>query len=72
MRKQQALRNFIDMHEKPWGDYWTMQECWACYVDGLHRDGEITDKQAFEWPNPCTPETFDKWNTKWYGKRNCG
>ena len=27
----------------------------------------ITERQRQNWGNPCTPETFKKWNNKWYG-----
>lgn len=27
-------------------------EAWCIFVDTLHRDGEITDKQAQSWHNP--------------------
>ena len=33
-------------------DYWTAHEVWVNYVDGLNRDGEITDRQASTWSTP--------------------
>lgn len=27
-------------------------QAWSMYVDRLHRDGQITDKQAQNWDNP--------------------
>lgn len=33
-------------------DYWTAQLAWSDYVDGLNRDGQITDKQRGNWATP--------------------
>ena len=45
-------------------DYWEMQQAWEAFKDGLARDGEITQRQSDNWGNPCTPETFARWNSK--------
>ena len=60
MSYEQALAGFTSMG-KPWGDYWSMQEDWAFYVDSLTRDGEVDYEEARWWDNPCTPETFKEW-----------
>ncbi len=33
-------------------DYWRGQEAWASYVDGLCKDGQITQKQYDTWATP--------------------
>lgn len=50
--------------EGGWSDYWAMQQDWEAFKDGLCRDGKITQKQADSWGNPCTPETFDRWQKR--------
>ena len=47
-----------------WSDYWAMQQDWEFYKDSLCRDGVITQKQADSWSNPCTPETFARWQKR--------
>ena len=32
-----------------------MGQAWVAYVDGLHRDNVISDRQAHEWDNPYNP-----------------
>ena len=39
-----ALTGFTD---KP-----QLAEAWCIYIDGLHRDGRITDYQVNNWTNP--------------------
>lgn len=45
-----------------WSDYYEMQQDWESYKDGLERDGVISEKTRSTWGNPCTPETFKRWN----------
>ena len=45
-----------------WNDYYEMQQDWEAYKDGLERDGVITEKSRSTWGNPCTPESFKRWN----------
>ena len=66
MTFKDAVRCFAEQNE-PFGDYWSMQQAWGFYVDILCRQGSITIKQSNNWGNPCTPETFKRWNNKWYG-----
>jgi hypothetical protein len=66
MTKPQAVKLFTD-HNRPFNDYWSMQLAWSCFVDGLERDGEITMKQQATWLNPCTPDTFKRFNKKFKG-----
>lgn len=47
-----------------WSDYWAMQQDWEFYKDSLCRDGRITQRQADSWGNPCTPETFNRWQKR--------
>lgn len=47
-----------------WSDYWAMQQDWEAFKDGLCRDGRITQRQADSWGNPCTPETFNRWQKR--------
>lgn len=69
MTKKEALRQFIEMN-KPFNDYWEMQLAWTCYTDGLSKDRQISEKQRTTWDNPCTPETFKKFNKKFQGGSN--
>lgn len=65
MTNKQALADFIEIGQPAgWSDYWAMQLDWAAFVDGMARDGRITQKQADSWGNPCTPETFDRWQRR--------
>jgi hypothetical protein len=41
-----------------------MQQDWEAFKDGLCRDGRITQRQADSWGNPCTPETFNRWQKR--------
>ena len=63
MTFKDAVKKFMNK-SYPFHDYWEMQLSWSGYVDSLNRDGQITDKQYFIWGNPCTPETFNKFNQK--------
>lgn len=66
MTFKQAVNDFISCApDGGWSDYWSMQQDWSFYVDGLCRDGVITRRQAEDvWTNPCTPETFDRWQKR--------
>lgn len=66
MTKKEVIRDFLECN-KPFSDYWAMQETWSCIVDCLKKDGEITEKQFNTWGNPCTPETFKTFNKKFKG-----
>ena len=33
-------------------DYWKAQEAWASFIDGLCKDGKITQKQYDTWQTP--------------------
>lgn len=70
MTFKDAVKDFMTIN-KPFGDYWSMQSAWACYTDALCKDGVITSRQWERWDNPCTPETFKRFNQKWYGLANC-
>lgn len=62
---KQGVDEFIGAApEGGWSDYWAMQQDWEFYKDSLCRDGVITQKQADSWSNPCTPDTFDRWQTR--------
>jgi len=55
MTKKDAIKRFeimyIDLYIKE-VDYWTAQLTWSDYIDGLNRDGLITDKQRDTWETP--------------------
>lgn len=55
MTYDQAVKEFkhiaINLYLKN-VDYWTAQEAWAAYVDGLCKDGQITQKQYDTWETP--------------------
>lgn len=62
---KQGVDEFIGAApEGGWSDYWAMQQDWKFYKDSLCRDGVITQKQADSWSNPCTPDTFDRWQKR--------
>lgn len=63
MNKTTAIKDFISS-SNGWGDYWSMQADWTCYIDCLCRDGVITQRQADTWGNPTTPERFNSWNKR--------
>lgn len=52
MTKRSAIATFKENYPKGTYDYWQVQESWACYVDGLCKDGEITQKQYDAWTTP--------------------
>ena len=55
MTYKQAVRGFEEAYRKLYisrADYCTAQLAWACYVDCLNKDGQITDRQAFRWQTP--------------------
>ena len=57
---RQAVQDFKAAGQ--WTDYYEMQQDWESYKDGLERDGMISEKTRSTWGNPCTPETFKRWN----------
>lgn len=62
---KQGVDEFIGCApEGGWSDYWAMQQDWEFYKDSLCRDGVITQKQADSWSNPCTPDTFARWQRR--------
>ena len=66
MTKKQAIDYFAEKFE-PFSDYWAMQIVWSDFVDNLYMDDAITAKQRDTWCNPCTPETFRKFNSRFNG-----
>ena len=55
MTYKEAVRQFKIQNRKLFNDrvdYWTGWEAWDCYVDILHRNEEITDRQRFIWSTP--------------------
>ncbi|MBO7731886.1 MAG: hypothetical protein J6S67_05020 [Methanobrevibacter sp.] len=67
MTFKQAKRDFINVSDS-FNDYWEMQFAWSCYIDGLNRDGQITDKQLNNWGNPCTVRSFKRFNKGFKGE----
>ena len=68
MTKQQAIKDFVSFAlPNGWGDYWAMQVDWSAFIDGLCKDGAITQRQFDRWGNPCTPESFDRWQRRQFG-----
>lgn len=55
MTKEQAVsifkEQYIDLYIKK-VDYWTAQLAWSTYVDGLCKDGQITQRQYDNWSTP--------------------
>lgn len=53
MTKEEAQKYFERYYLKEGEyDYWTVQEMWSAYVDGLCKEGEITQKQYDTWTTP--------------------
>jgi len=46
-KKLFAERFTFDSHDKP-----AAGEAWCIFIDSLHRDGQITDRQVQSWDNP--------------------
>lgn len=68
MTQRDAVKMFVSSApSNGWGDYWSMQLDWSAFVDGLCRDGEITQRQFDNWGNPCSPETFGRWQRRMFG-----
>lgn len=55
MRYEIAVRDFKTIYMHLYlkrVDYWKAYEAWSSYVDGLCKNGEITQKQYNEWKTP--------------------
>lgn len=55
MTYREAVRQFKRRNINLWinqVDYWTAWEIWDAYVDGLCKDGQITEKQFNNWATP--------------------
>ncbi len=63
MTKAEAVKYFLESN-KPFHDYWSMQLAWSQFVDDLEMSDAISMKQQANWDNPCTPETFKRFNKK--------
>ena len=46
--KTEVAKELFDNHV----DYWTGQLAWSTWVDGLCKDGTITNKQYENWATP--------------------
>lgn len=70
MTFKDVVKYFAEVN-KPFHDYWSMQLAWTQFIDDLKMSDAITEKQRNNWDKPCTPETFKRFNQKWYGLANC-
>ena len=52
MRYEQAVSEFKSLLNNGEYDYWTIQLMWTEFVDGLCREGRITQKQFDNWSCP--------------------
>lgn len=55
MSYKDAVREFRSQFITLWlneVDYWRAQETWAAWIDGLCKNGEITEKQYNTWKTP--------------------
>lgn len=55
MTYDQAVRDFKRIYLNLYirkADYWEAQLAWSTYVDGLCKNGEITQKQYDNWQTP--------------------
>lgn len=55
MTYREAVKNFEKEYRNLYinhVDYWRAHEAWVLFVDGLNRDGLITDLQYSKWPTP--------------------
>lgn len=55
MRYGDAVKEFKSIAGDLWEkqvDYWTAELAWAGYVDGLCRNGYITERQYRTWNTP--------------------
>jgi len=66
MTRPQGIQQFLK-NNRQFGDYWEMQLAWTLFMDCLYLQRVITQRQRDIWGNPCTPETFKKFNSKFRG-----
>lgn len=66
MKRIDAIKYFVSVNSR-FSDYWSMQEAWSDFVDAMASNGDITERQRMIWGNPCTPETFKRWNNRNFG-----
>lgn len=55
MTYRDAVREFKEAYRDLYDnavDYWTAQQAWAMFTDGLCKDGIITEKQWNNWETP--------------------
>lgn len=60
MHKSQAIQIFVEgyygnkkeLHKALRQDYLAVQFAWECFVDGLCKDGDITQEQYNSWTFP--------------------
>ena len=52
MNKKEAEKQFKESFELKKNDYCYNQLAWTGFIDGLCKDGQITQTQFFKWDNP--------------------
>lgn len=54
MTERQARRNFCTLYAPslPPRDRPALREAWSQYIDSMHRDKQITDRQVQNWVGP--------------------
>ena len=56
MTRQEAIKEFAEVYpnykQEAKQDYCKTQEAWACFVDSLCKDEQITQKQYDTWLSP--------------------
>ena len=53
MNKAQAISEFRECVGRSYDhDIIAKQQAWLAFIDSLHRDGLVTDKQVNNWTNP--------------------
>lgn len=55
LNKAKVIDEFEKLYRKLYiekVDYWTAQLAWAEFIDGLNKEGKITDRQASIWTTP--------------------
>jgi hypothetical protein len=59
LTKREVLRNFkelwdcaVAIDKRLIGDSIAKREAFNDYVDALNKDGQVSDRQAFNWSNP--------------------
>ena len=52
LTKKQTISSFLEVYSGPRGDKVWKRTAWLDYVDGLCKDGQVSQSQYDNWTNP--------------------